>query len=104
MMLKKIVTTSCGFIIVLFLSCVIATAEESTFALPPALFLPELVLNNDRTPPSSDRVRLKKSYRRFSEEKFTYEYEGRQRRLADFFADAEVRSFLISARSPDTRG
>jgi CubicO group peptidase (beta-lactamase class C family)/sugar lactone lactonase YvrE len=95
MKITKGATTLCSLIVLLLLSCVTGRANESTFQLPPELFLPELVLNNDTIPPSSDPARLRKKYRRFIEENFIYEYEGQQRCLADFFSDAEVRSFLI---------
>jgi CubicO group peptidase (beta-lactamase class C family) len=76
-------------------SCVIGAANESTFELPPELYLPELVLNSDIIPPSWSPVQLRNNYRSFSEEEFIYEYEGQRKSLADFFSDAKVRSFLI---------
>jgi CubicO group peptidase (beta-lactamase class C family) len=92
---KKKLTPICGLMIVLLLSSAVGTASESTFELPPELFVPELVLKNDRIPPSSNPTQLKKNSRGFSEENFRYEFEGRQKSLADFFSEAEVRSFLI---------
>jgi CubicO group peptidase (beta-lactamase class C family) len=69
--------------------------NESTFELPPELFLPEQVLESDRIPSSWNPVQLEKISPGLSEEDFTYEYEGQKRHLTDFFSDAEVRSFII---------
>jgi CubicO group peptidase (beta-lactamase class C family) len=94
-MMKRKLAALCHLIIVLFLSCGIVAADESGFELPPQLFLPELAIGNDRIQPSTYPIRLKKKYNGFSEEHFTYEYDGRQKRLADFFSEAEVRSFIV---------
>jgi CubicO group peptidase (beta-lactamase class C family) len=68
---------------------------QSTIALPPELFLPEQVLNSDIIPPSWNPTQIEKIHKGFSEDDFTYEYKGQQKHLADFFSEAEVRSFLI---------
>jgi CubicO group peptidase (beta-lactamase class C family) len=92
---KNNITTLYGLILIFFMNCVSGAVNDSGFELPPELFLPELILNNDKIPPSSNPVRLEKANRGFSDFEFTYEYEGQRRSLTDFFSDAEVRSFLI---------
>ncbi|WP_276681816.1 serine hydrolase domain-containing protein [Thalassolituus oleivorans] len=64
-------------------------------ALPPSLFLPELILPTDDIPASSEPEKLRKKYFAFSDSDFTYEYEGQQKTIDQFIDEANVRSFLI---------
>lgn len=73
-----------------------ANAEESSEpALPPALFLPEVVIPRDDIPASADPQPLRKIWWAFSDNKFTYEFEGQEKTIDDFVDEAGVRSFLI---------
>lgn len=70
-------------------------AEADSPLLPPALFLPELLIPRDNIPASAEPKPLSKTWKKFPDSGFTYEFEGSDKTLDDFISDADVRSFMI---------
>jgi CubicO group peptidase (beta-lactamase class C family) len=64
-------------------------------ALPPALFLPELVLQRENVAAATHPVTLQKAWLPKDVTKVTYGFNGQTRTFKQFMTDAKVKSFMV---------
>lgn len=64
-------------------------------ALPPQLFLPELLIASATIPPSTAPIQFEQNLSRFSKQTFTYSFDGVEKSLNDYIEEAGVKHFLI---------
>lgn len=64
-------------------------------ALPPALFLPELVLQREKVSTAAHPASLQKAWFPKDVTKVTYQFNGQSRTFNQFLSDAKVKSFMV---------